>query len=217
MLDLLSLITFLNKSKKKIFGSGILGVFVGIFIYIVLPVKYVSTGTFYITHAIEDKTDFNYEGYYAQQTAQAYTDVFINVLESKELKSEIIQESGGENIPQSYYKLNRLISIKKTTPQSITLEVKTNDSSLSKHLWKLIVARSLDMQKGISSDKNIFIAMLMQEPVTVSTYKNIFLNIILGSLLGMFIGTIYFCIKDYYMCLIYNNKNTDVKKSTNKK
>lgn len=213
MLDLMTITTFLYRYKLRIFLCGLIGTFIGVLVYIFIPAKYVSTGTFYITRPIEDKAEFSYEGFYSQQTAQAYTDVFVSVLEGKELRSEIITGMGLVNSAGSYYALNRLISIKKTTPSSIRLEVKTQDRDFSVVLWNLIVSKSLEKHRTISlSDKNISVFVLNPVPITYATYKNVYLNSVLGGVIGLFLGTIFFGFKEYYSSLVCCEHSKDVKK-----
>lgn len=170
----------------------IVGSIIGVIVYFVLPQKYLASGSFYVSRTTQQNVGdfFTYEGYYGQQTAQAYTATVIGLLESLDIKSKALSALG---IPINEYtlrKYGKLISVKKSAPQLVTLNVKGNTAKQASDLWEAVSKNTLDTtyKLNLTSDPNLKISTLAEKPVIKETFWNIYANSFIGAGLGFLTG-----------------------------
>ncbi len=170
---------------------GFLGGAAGIILYTILPIKYYATGSFFVSRKIETATDkyFNYEGYYSQQTSQNYTGSFIALLESQDVQSHILTLM---NIPvneKTIRAINRDVAVKKISPQVVTLTVRGNTLEEARTKWTMYTATALETAKKLNEANDPYLSINRVDendtPVVKEEFRNVFLNALIGLLIGI--------------------------------
>lgn len=190
--------------KQKFVRLILLGVFcglIGAFLYYIIPKKYVATGSFYVVRKVQqDSPDFfEYEGFYAKQSAQAHAQVIIGLLESKEVLSETLKDLGLNVSEKNLRDLGRVIRVKKSSPQVVALIVKKSSSQEAKKVWDMHSENLLTVVSSLNnqSDPYLNVYKVLSEPVVHESYRNVFLNFAIGFLLGFSFGAFYFAFAEY--------------------
>ena len=93
-----------------------------------IPNRYTASGIFVISRS-NDSSDifFTYEGYYAEQTAVSYTNSFLAIIQSDEVKKTALEELRGMATNQELNKLKRAVRIKKEGPRVVNLRIKASN------------------------------------------------------------------------------------------
>ena len=198
-MELKELIKAIYANKKLLVIFTLLGLFTGVATFY-LPAKFISTGTLFITRAVE-KTDryFTYEGYYSQQTAVAYTNTAVALLESIDVKTQALEKAGIEPNGYNLKKYSKLVDIKKNGPQLITLTVKDNSYEKSQSLWNSMADSFIKYsdEANFNTDPNLKILKISPEPVVKPEYKSIYFYSVCGLLGGFIFGVLLITFKKY--------------------
>ncbi|OGC49599.1 hypothetical protein A2W32_05520 [candidate division WWE3 bacterium RBG_16_37_10] len=201
-MELRVIIEILKRNIKLISLYTLIGVVIGIASFFIIPQKYVSSGSLFVTRQIEKNTNeyFSYEGYYAQQTAQFYTNSLTGLVESIDVKSSTLDKM---NVPVTEYtlrELSRNLKVKKTGPQLINISIKGYTFENAAERWKSLVDSTLESIQKINekSDPMINVSKVAETPITKEEYRNVFLNTILGASVGFFFSLFTYLFKNYY-------------------
>jgi capsular polysaccharide biosynthesis protein len=198
-MELRTIIKKIKKYKLSLLASLVVGALLGIGIYF-LPPKYVATGSFYIKRGISNQTGyFTYEGYYSQQTALAYTNSVIALLDSLDVKKMVLDKMKIESTEKNLRWLSRIISVKKTGPQLISVTVKGKTYAQAQTIWNKLSETLLvtTFQLNKDSDPNLMVTAVSSQPVVKTTYKSLVLFGTAGVLLSLTLFSFFICIKEY--------------------
>lgn len=199
-MELKELIKKIRKYRKTIAASLVVGLIIGILSYYIPP-KYVTRGSLYVKRDTDQSTDFfTYEGYYAGQAAQAYTNSLVAIIESQDIKKTVLEEL---NIPvtgRNLRKLGNAITVKKTGPQVIEISVKEKNRELSSEVWKIITKTTIDTSRVLneSSDNNLSVNTISSEPLIEETYRSMYTFAFAGIIIGISVGFLIVSIKEYF-------------------
>lgn len=194
----------LKQNITKVILITIMGGLIGVIAYFAIPTKFLASGSFYISRHVENNAGkyFEYEGYYGQQTAQAYTSNFIGMLESIDVKSAALNSLSIKPTEESLRKLSRDIKVKKVSPQIVALVVSGLSYDEAKLKWNALANTALAQatelnQKG---DSGIVISKLnnFPDPIIKTEYRKIYVNALIGLGLGFVTALIIFIYKRYY-------------------
>jgi len=192
---------FITKNIKTIVFSALVCGVLGAIFHFVLPQKYIATGSFYVARKIQEssKDFFEYEGYYANQSAQAFAQSVISLLESKDLHSSTLQNMGVNVTESSLRDIKKSIRVKKVSPQLITLVVKKDKRGEAINFWMAVSQELSDSVSEISkeSDSNMTVVSVSSEPVVFATYKNVYINFLAAFLLGFAGAILYLGFRQY--------------------
>ena len=173
----------------------------GVGLYYGLPVKYVASGSMYVKRAIEDGkgTYFTYEGYYNQQTAIAYTNTVMGLLESVDIRSKALQDLNMKVNEFSLRKLGKQVKVKKTGNQLITLNVTGASPQYAQALWTALALNTVNTAETLNKDSDRFltISLVNQAPVVKEAFRNVWLNFFAGVGLGFLSTTMLLGVKTY--------------------
>ena len=198
-MELREIIKKIKKNRKIVITSILGGLLLGILFY-TLPSRYISSGSLYVKRSIEpSEVFFTYEGYYAQQSAQSYTNSFVALVESPDIQKKTLESIGTPITDKNLRKLNRLVKVKKMGPQVISVKVIDKDYDYSEKVWVALTKSVIETSKELneSGDKNISVSTISEKPLVEETYKSIYLYSLAGTMLGLSIGCLYICIKEY--------------------
>lgn len=198
-MELKELVNTMLANKKLPVAFAIFGLIIGIAAYY-MPAKFISTGALYITRAVEN-TDkyFTYEGYYSQQTAVAYTNTAVALLESIDVKTKALEKAGIAPNGFNLKKYSKLVDIKKSGPQLITLTVKDNSYEKSQNLWNSTADTFIKYsdEANFNTDSNLKILKISPEPVVKPEYKSIYFYLFSGLLGGLIFGILFVTFKSF--------------------
>ncbi|KKS31306.1 hypothetical protein A2380_03010 [candidate division WWE3 bacterium RIFOXYB1_FULL_43_24] len=184
-MELKEILKILNKKRREIglfiFCGGLLGLAASF-----LPGKYNTEASYFVGRTADRPSTefFTYEGYYAQQTAQSYTNTAVGLLESQDLKRAVLEELRIPVTDTSIRKLSRSYRVSKNGPQVITIRVSDYDYNKSLNTFTVISSKFLDTSKKVNagSDENISVSSLSNNP-TVKQEQRPFINYVAGGLL----------------------------------
>ena len=203
---LLSKLLFFYRQKGLILLLfSILGLFVGIAYYYLVPPKYIATGSFYIARRIETvPSEFSYEGYYASLASLNYSKTLIALIESHDLKSKVLDGLKQEVTRKGLRDLDRAIDVLNTDSSLVTFQVRHQNPAQAKEIWKLMSEEVLLVTSTINrnGDSKVIPVEVLSEPVIYKGFSNLYFNAVLGLILGLFVG---FSLLSSYFYIRENN------------
>jgi len=189
----------LKKYKIQFIIFSILGGALGLGICF-LPPKYISSGSFYVKRSISsERSFFTYEGYYGQQTALSYTNSVMALAESIDLKKVVIEKLGMEVDEESLRRISKMIKVRKTGPQVISITVKANSINMAEDMWNKLSETLLDTTYEINKggDSNLMVVKVSDKPVIKQSYRSMLLFGFCGLLISSTLYLLFVCIKEY--------------------
>jgi len=199
-MELKDILKILNKRRTEIGLFVLCGGFLGVAVSF-LPGKFKTEISYFVGRAADRPSTefFTYEGYYAQQTAQSYTNTAIAILESQDLKRAVLEELGFPVTDNNIRKLSRSYRISKNGPQVITLSVTDYNYDKSVNTFTVISTEFLDTGKkiGAGSDENISVTPLSSKPVVRQEQRPLIYLVIGGLLFGMAASILKIALKEY--------------------
>lgn len=208
-MELKELIDAIYTNKKLLVIFAFIGLFTGSALFY-LPAKFISTGSLYITRSVEN-TDkyFTYEGYYSQQTAVAYTNTALALLESIDVKTQALEKAGLEPNSYNLRKYSKLVDVKKNGPQLITLTVKDNSFEKSQNLWNSIADSFIKYSEeaNVNTDPNLKVLKISPNPVVKPQYKSFYFYTFCGLAGGLTFGLILAGINSYFGKTYFGKKH----------
>lgn len=178
-----------------------IGMLLGL-LFFYIPKKYYTTGSLYITRKVStnEASYYSYDGYYSQQVALSYTNTVLATLESKDILSKSLNSMAIDINDKNLRKYKNNIEGKKEGPQMITFTVKGNTKENTEMLWNNLIKETtekLNLINADSGDKNISINKLVEKPVTVQLHYPLYICLIFGSLIMLFINFMFLTFKTY--------------------
>ncbi len=198
-MELREIIKKIKRNRKIVVTSILGGILLGILIYN-LPSRYSSSGSLYVKRSIEPSEKFfTYEGYYAQQSAQSYTNSFMALVESQDIRKKTLESIGTPITDKNLRKLDRIIKVKKTGPQVISVKVTDSNYDYSEKVWMALTKSVIDTSKELNEggDKNISVSTVSETPLVEETYKSPYIFSLAGMVIGLSIGCLFICVKEY--------------------
>lgn len=198
-MELREIIKKIKRNRRLVYTSILGGILLGIVIY-TLPSRYISSGSLYVKRSIEPSKDFfTYEGYYAQQSAQSYTNSFVALVESQDIQKKTLESIGTPITDKNLRKLDRMIKVKKTGPQVILVKVTDKDYNYSEKVWVSLTKSVIETSKVLNDngDKNISVSTVSEKPLIKETYKSPYTFSIVGMVIGLSTGCLCICVKEY--------------------
>lgn len=205
-MSLKQVLEFFNKNKFDILSMGVFFGILGMVIYFLFPAKYLATGYIYVSRNIEEreyveslKSDFSYEGFYAQQNAAQYTGTVLGLIESENLHYTVLEDLGVNPNTKNLRKLARTINVKKVAPQLIEITVKEMDQKKAIRTWNTVseVLYTTTTRLNQEGDPNLKINIVENSPVLLTTIHNPFINIVAGLFIGTFVATFVLALEEY--------------------
>ncbi len=199
-MELKDILKRIKKYKIFLVLFAIAGFSAGALFY-AIPSKYISSGSFYIKRGVNlEKEYFTYEGYYAQQTALAYTNSVAALIESPDIKKKVLEEMKIPVNEESLRKLNKIVRVKKTGPQIILVTVKDKDYDTSAKMWNKLAESLINKTNEINKngDESLSIGLVSEQPLVRETYKSFYLFALVGSVTGLSLAIFFICVKEYF-------------------
>lgn len=199
-MELKEILKKLNKRKKEIIILTLCGGIFGIAATFI-PGKYRAEGYYFIGRVADKPSSefFTYEGYYAQQTAQSYTNTAIAVLESENIKSAVLEDLKLPVTDSNIRKLSRSYKVYKRGPQVVSLVAADYNNEKTLRIYSSISERFLEAGEKIinESDENIKVLPLSEEPVVKREQRPLPNYLAGGLLIGLALALLKFSFKEY--------------------
>lgn len=201
-MELKQIIIFLNVGKKAILSTAIGFGVLGLVLFFALPQTHTAVGSFYVSREIDAirRSEFTYEGYYAQQAAANSTDAAVGIFKSVDIQRKTLEEMQIPVTKTNLGKLDRSMRVKKISPQLLTLTVKGNSNAEADGVWNSLALNSISAFEDLSlrGDPNMNITLVGESPVVYETSNSLLFNVAAGFLLGSLISTTLIIFKEYF-------------------
>ncbi|MFZ2663835.1 MAG: hypothetical protein WAX66_00515 [Patescibacteria group bacterium] len=198
-MEIKEIIKKIRKYRPQFVIIAILGAALGVGLCF-LPPKYISSGSFYIKRSISgEKNYFTYEGYYGQQTALSYTNSVVALAESLDLKKIVIEKLGMEATEEGLRKISKMMKVRKTGPQIISITVRADSLNISEDIWNKLSETLLDTTYEINKDgdPNLMVVKVSDKPVVKQSYRSAVVFGFCGLLISTTLYLLIICIKEY--------------------
>ncbi|GIW69384.1 MAG: hypothetical protein KatS3mg101_0131 [Patescibacteria group bacterium] len=199
-MELREILKKLNTRKKELLILTVSGGILGI-IATFIPGKYVAEGYYFIGRVADKPSNefFTYEGYYAQQTAQSYTNTAIALLESENIKSAVLGDLKLAVTDNNLRKLSRTYKVYKKGPQVVSLAVADYNNEKTLKIYDSLSKRFLEAGEKITnaSDENIKVLPISEEPVVKRDQRPLPNYLFSGLLIGLAFSLLKFSFKEY--------------------
>jgi capsular polysaccharide biosynthesis protein len=159
--------------------------------------QYTASLSFYVykPHEVAPSGEYSYDGYYAQQIAESYTDTLVGLLENPDVLSQSLIALGiNPALDLSNYKNS--LDVEKVAPQLVTLKVSLNDRDQSS---RLVTAISNNVRNQVSKFNNqrgegVEVGLVEENPLLGENQVSPSIAGLAGFLLGLIlgIGTVFF-------------------------
>ncbi|MCX6783923.1 MAG: hypothetical protein NT141_02545 [candidate division WWE3 bacterium] len=174
---------------KLFLGALVVGTVAG-WVVTFLPSTFKASGLLFVTREADAVSPnfFTYEGYYAEQTAQQYTDSVVAILKSLPLKEAALKSIGAAATSIDVKRFNNNTLIQKSGPQIISVTVTAKTSEAASEEWQAVtkLATSQVSEINQSGDSKISVKILEKTPL-LETVK--ISPILLGT--GVFLGLLF--------------------------
>lgn len=190
------------KNRYLVLGAAFLLGAVAYVVSLTLPPRYLASSTLFISRLVSPPADgsFAYEGYYAAQTADKFTETAFGLIKSKDILSETLKQLG---LPINYRNLKNLsgsLFVRKAAPQLLSLEMKgKSGEEASSKMKALISVASLKVSEISQKDKSeISVSPLFSEPVVEKVEVYPALNGAIGLFVGLGIAVSFVALRKNY-------------------
>jgi len=195
---------FLAVLQKHLKASLLLSFLVAIAVFIIsfyIPVKYKASATLYVKREAELGSPgyFTYEGFYAIQTAEKYTETVIGFLKSIDVRSAALKSVNPSFAYKDLVKLDDYVTVKRSGPQLVLVSVVGRDRDFTEKLWDSLVETTVKKSEELnkSADERLGIDLVEKKPVVVKLEPNPPLFALAGFFLSLFISVFYLSFKNY--------------------
>lgn len=200
-MELKHYLKILQTHWKTIVASAVaLAVIVGV-VSAYWPTRYKSELTVYVQRVPEDPPagDYTYDGYYAQQAAEAYTDTVEGFLQSREIIRQALQAS---NLPTDAHQIRRVekrLHVDKVAPQLIDVALTMETQAEASSLVKAIAQATSQRAKALNQQENeaVVIELVSAEPLESMVKAWVGLNVVVGLVGGLILSTGGVLLKGY--------------------
>lgn len=138
-----------------------------------------------------DSGTYGYDGYYAQQVAEAYTDTIVGLLQQPDLlvKSQKLLD-WAETLP--YENIESSVSVMRVAPQVVQLTVTMDNSGHATEFVSTLSDVAMNQVKSFNQeeDKHIRLMLVNDSPLVSIIKYSPFLGAIAGALLATGIGVL---------------------------
>ncbi len=158
------------------------------------PDAYLATVSIYVQKeaAPPNANYFTYEGYYAQQTAAAYTETALKLLENDEIIKRAAESANLPTDVNSIATLKGNITSKLDAPQLIQIEVTMpkleQAAGLAEGLSQAVRTRTAEINK--TGDASLTIEQINQDPYVVMVRPILWLYATVGAVIGLILAAI---------------------------
>ncbi len=201
-MELKEMISFGKKYIKILVASMVLMGIMGALAYYFLPLKHYATGSLFIRRSIYpySESHFTYEGYYGQQAAMSYANSVIGLIESEDIRAQVLNTLEIPVNEKTFRKYERKIRTIKSGPQLIGLVVKESDPQEAEKLWQAVADSTINTMNGISRVNDPFVGVIKisEDPIVREGYRNPVIYVLVGMGFGLMLSVSYLALFNYF-------------------
>ncbi len=201
-MELKELVATVRKHTKLISSIVLVTGILGVALHFIVPTAYYAEGTFYVSGFSQPSTTeyFAYDGYYAQQSAQSYTQTLAALFESVTLHSAVLDQLAIPVTENALRAFSKRLSVRIQSPQLVRVIYKSNSPDVASAHWQtladVVTAKStLLNDQGVSQ---LAVVPVHDYPVVKRGYSSVYLAFAIGAGLGLVAVTIWITLKEYY-------------------
>lgn len=181
------------EGRRTILLLAVVGGLLGMVAFYLYPFGYVAQGSLFVTRKTDTnlRQDFTYEGYYARSSAGEYTETVIGILESVDIRKNVLEDTGLVINRKSLSSLSKNLTVRKKAPQVIWVGFKGHSSDYTKSIWNSFVDNTIKTSNRLNEEKGDpnFSVTRVGDPVVIEQYNNLIVFTLVGLLLGVFVST----------------------------
>lgn len=204
-MELKLFLKLIKKYSKIIIVAGILiGLLSAVFVSQLEP-TYVATHSVYVEKVPEkpDSGDFTYDGYYAQQAAELYTDTVVGLFESPAVSARALEIAQKNNTAEDVKKFQKKVFVEKVAPRLIEVKVDSKSemdaSALVSGLFQAVNERVEELTNQGVDSLSMSINVVTPNPLIATEEPMVALWGVLGLFLGLLISTSGVMLKEYLL------------------
>jgi capsular polysaccharide biosynthesis protein len=188
-MGVVELLFFYKMHIRVLVLTTLLSALLGIAWFLLTPPKYIASGAFYVSRSTETvPSEFKYEGYYASLSSLNFAKTLAALIESDDIKRQILLEQKQPINRTNLKALNRAVSIKNPETQLVSLQTKASSPEQALRLWssyKKAVSSTIS-NINTKGDINLNVLAVSEEPVVFQSFRSLPLSLLLGAFVGLF-------------------------------
>ncbi len=191
----------LKQEKGIIIGSVIILMIFTTSFTLNKPVSYASDLTLLISRKGTQATDnYKYDGYYAVQASDIFSDNISQWLASASVASEIYSRAKIKTDFTDFKQFSKLFKAKKLSSQYVEVRYETPDEQSAKVIARAIVDVLQEKTDSLSKSSNEEIAfnIIYNDPLVIKSENSIWWNNSLAIIGGLFLGILLVFGKNYF-------------------
>jgi len=201
-MELKEIISFGKKNIKVLLASMVFMGTIGVLAYYFLPLKHYATGSLFIRRSIYPYSEnhFTYEGYYGQQAAMFYANSVIGLIESEDIRAQVLNTLEVPVNEKTLRKYERKVRTIKSGPQLIGLVVKEESPQKAEELWQAVADSTINTMNNISRVNDPFVGVIKvsENPVVREGYRDLAVYVLVGIGLGLILPVSYLALFNYF-------------------
>jgi len=201
-MELKEIISFGKKNIKVLLASMVFMGTIGVLAYYFLPLKHYATGSLFIRRSIYPYSEnhFTYEGYYGQQAAMFYANSVIGLIESEDIRAQVLNTLEVPVNEKTLRKYERKVRTIKSGPQLIGLVVKEESPQKAEELWQAVADSTINTMNNISRVNDPFVGVIKvsEKPIVREGYRDLAVYVLVGIGLGLILPVSYLALFNYF-------------------
>lgn len=196
---------FLEKLKvywKLFFAIPLLGSFLGLLLSSYQPTTFNASLLLYVKRVTSPSSDkfYAYDGYYAQQASQEYTDTIVGFLKSLSILYRAAEIANFSTKTEDLEDLKKQIKITKEAPQLVKVNINQSTSKKAKDLVSALAQATQERTTLLNQtgDRDFSVDLVNSVPLVKTVKTSKFLNSLGGFFLGLFFTTLFILGWEYF-------------------
>ena len=192
-MELKELLEILNKHRLFSLGSAVVFAGVALIGSMQIPALHKAQMTLYIKREAQPANEefYNYDGYYAQQAAERYTDTVAGLLRTKDTLQKSLQDIGAPADQRTLRDIQKKLEVEKTAPQLVQIKASKrlnyDEGWQPAELVKALATNTVEREDALNKngDAAFSVDLLNPEPITEVRDPVVWLNAVVGAMLGL--------------------------------
>ncbi len=202
-MELKQLIKNLRRNYLYILLLTIIFASIGFVVARVWPVSYTAGYTLYVQKQAETtpNNDYTYDGYYAQQAVEGYTDTVEGLVSSPEIMSEVLRDLLGENnVSINLKRYSNALDSQKVAPQLVWVEITRPSSEEADGIISGVVGvlvKRVEALNALRKDKYV-VSPVNKSAIITKNEMPVMVFTIAAALLGLVLSSFVVIVKAYF-------------------
>ncbi len=171
---------------------ALVGLVAGIFYTREFPVSYEASQTVFVKRQTSGPSTqfYAYDGYYSAQAAERFADSLVGLLKSPEVLRLLLirDETLTTSSKSSVAKMVSGVRVRRLSPQLISFSFRgpglENSQTVVQDIAQGLSQLSLDLSRG--GDEGLALHFIDSRPQVITRFQNVYINSLLGALIGIF-------------------------------